>query len=66
MIIVDVTEKIYQEIPPSIAQEHDIQDYLTPEFIEELELLNIAIDEYDRLLRDSEPKIITASSTVGF
>ena len=62
----DATEQTDPIIPLSIAQEHDIHDYLTPEFIEELELLNIAVDEYDRLLQDSEPKVITASSTVGF
>ena len=54
-------------VPDSIAHDQDINSILTPEFIEELEFLNIAVDEYERLLQDSEPKvIITTSSTAGY
>ena len=35
-----------------------------PDFIAELDTLSITIDEYERMLADSEPKIITTDNTV--
>ena len=36
-----------------------------PGLIKELDLLNIAIDEYDRMLAESEPRVMTTDNTVG-
>ena len=36
-----------------------------PGFLEELELLNITIDEYDRMLSESEPRVATTDNTIG-
>jgi hypothetical protein len=36
-----------------------------PDFIAELDTLSITIDEYERMLADNEPLIITTDNTVG-
>ena len=36
-----------------------------PGLVEELDLLNITIDEYDRMLAESEPRVMTTDNTVG-
>ena len=40
-------------------------EQLDPDFVAELEMLSITIDEYERMLADSEPRIITTDNTVG-
>ena len=37
---------------------------LDPDFISELDMLNITIDEYERMLADNEPRVITSDNTV--
>ena len=37
---------------------------LDPDFISELDMLNITIDEYERILADNEPRVITSDNTV--
>ena len=53
-------------VPDSIAQDPGINDGLPLELIEELEFLSIVVDEYDQMLQDSEPEVITTSSTAGY
>ena len=36
-----------------------------PDFVKELDFLNITVDEYERMLAENEPKIITSDSTIG-
>ena len=40
-------------------------EQLDPDFVAELDMLSITIDEYERMLADSEPRIITTDNTVG-
>ena len=39
--------------------------YVDTEFLEELDTLGIAIDEYERMLADTEPAIITTSNATS-
>jgi hypothetical protein len=39
--------------------------YVDPDFIEELDTLGIAIDEYERMLADSESAVITTSNATS-
>lgn len=64
--IVDTTELDDLHLPAYITEEQDAPQFLTPEFIEELRFLNIAVDEYERLLQDGEPNVITTSNTAGY
>ena len=36
-----------------------------PDFVAELDMLGITIDEYERMLTDSEPRVISTDNTVG-
>ena len=36
-----------------------------PDFVRELDLLGVQIDEYETVLAESEPKIITTSNTTA-
>ena len=37
---------------------------LDPDFIAELDMLNITIDEYERMLAEDEPRVVTTDNTV--
>ena len=37
---------------------------MDPDFVKELDFLNITVDEYERMLAENEPKIITSDSTI--
>lgn len=37
---------------------------LDPEFVKELNFLNITVDEYEKMLAENEPKIITSDNTI--
>ncbi len=37
---------------------------LDPDFIYELDMLNITIDEYERMLAEDEPRVVTTDNTV--
>ena len=36
-----------------------------PGLVKELDRLNITIDEYDRMLAENEPRVMTTDNTVG-
>jgi hypothetical protein len=40
-------------------------EQLAPDFIAELDTLNITIDEYERMLASDEPQAITTDNTVN-
>ena len=40
-------------------------EVLNPDFVAELDMLNITVDEYERMLAASEPRIITTDNTVS-
>ena len=40
-------------------------EQLDPDFIAELDTLSMTIDEYERMLADNEPLVITTDNTVG-
>ena len=40
-------------------------EQLDPDFIAELDILSMPIDEYERMLADNEPLVITTDNTVG-
>ena len=35
-----------------------------PDFIKELDFLNITVDEYEKILAENEPKVITSDNTI--
>ena len=35
-----------------------------PEFLKELDFLNITVDEYEKMLAENEPKVITSDNTI--
>ena len=40
-------------------------EQVDPDFIAELDTLSMTIDEYERMLADNDPMIITTDNTVG-
>ena len=41
-------------------------EQLDPDFVAELDTLSITIDEYERMLAESEHRVITTDNTVGY